>query len=109
MIDAATVLCKTWKADITRPITGFENPSIQCFFGGLQAFALSAAENEWQPQRDDQLQPDLGDDMFEILSSVANFKKEVGVTDEEDRPKKAPPSKKDLPPSKKQKIEGSCV
>ena len=57
MMNAVADLSKKWQFEETsgRPITGIENPSIQCFYSGLQAIALNEPSSEWGPEKDDQM------------------------------------------------------
>jgi len=105
MIEAAVGLIKTWPAEETRNVEDFEasyfvtslniilvciltifvflfkkNPSLQCFFAGLQAIALSQASTDWVASRDDQMQPHI---TAGIVSSALDFKSVVRIADED--------------------------
>ena len=112
MVDAAVGLSKNWQFEVTtgRPITGIENPSIQCFYGGLQAIALNQPISEWDPERDDQMKMSFVEDSMKqkVEESVQTFKATIGFP-ENDEPEVKP--KKRAPASgesavKRVKVEG---
>ena len=55
MVDAAVGLSKLqFEVTTGRPITGIENPSIQCFMVACK-HCFEPTNLEWDPERDDQM------------------------------------------------------
>ena len=77
--DAAKLLVKNLSIDFNS--RNFENPSLQCFFSGLQALAL----NEGEPEKvEDHLEPDYkGMQKFEPI--IDNFRNIFFDGNEEDQ------------------------
>lgn len=109
MVKAATKLTSKWQFEETSglPLTGIENPSIQCFYGGLQAIALNQPQSEWQPGRDDQMVVKFIDESVQrdVSEAISQLKTEVRFDDTEEPDKKRTTSKGLSSSAKRMKME----